>query len=73
MAPAPLFYSDVRIDIKSVGICGSDVHYYQVTQTPMPSVCFPSLRRYTGVTSVFLYPISSHERICSVTCSIFCF
>ena len=21
---------DVRIDIKSVGICGSDVHYYQV-------------------------------------------
>ena len=22
-------HSDVRIDIKSVGICGSDVHYYQ--------------------------------------------
>lgn len=21
---------DVRIDIRSVGICGSDVHYYQV-------------------------------------------
>jgi hypothetical protein len=23
---------DVRIDIKSVGICGSDVHYYQVSK-----------------------------------------
>ena len=27
---------DVRIDIKSVGICGSDVHYYQVRHHPTP-------------------------------------
>lgn len=26
----PLTPLDLRIDIKSVGICGSDVHYYQV-------------------------------------------
>lgn len=25
----PFTSRDVRIDIKSVGICGSDVHYYQ--------------------------------------------
>ena len=26
----PFTDRDVRIDIKSVGICGSDVHYYTV-------------------------------------------
>ncbi len=29
---------DLRIDIRSVGICGSDVHYYQVPSCPTRSL-----------------------------------